>query len=94
MTEERFSFTSQAKKTLFIIGIVGLLLIVLGALTTGDGHGGGHGEEGHALNTITENSMLADANGDSEGSAAVKEEGQGEGEHHGSAPWLKRFYSN
>ncbi|MEP2770673.1 MAG: quinol:cytochrome C oxidoreductase [Fulvivirga sp.] len=92
MTEERFSFTAKAKRTLFIIGLVGLVLLVVGALTT---NSGGHGEEeSHALNTITENSMLASAD-DQEHGTATAEEGHGEEEgHHGSPTWLKRIFSN
>lgn len=89
MTEERFSFTAKAKKTLFIIGIIGILLVVLGAFTSGSGE---HGDESHALQTTTENAMLASA--DDQAQAATAEDGHGEGEHHATATWLKRLFSN
>jgi len=94
MTEERFSFTSKAKKTLSIIGIVGIVLLVLGVvLTMSADHGGGHGAEEHAINTVTENSMLASADDQEHGSATAEGEHE-EGGHHGSPTWLKRLFSN
>lgn len=103
MTEERFSFTGQAKKTLAIIGVVGLVLLILGIFTTGSGgHGqeeAGHGE--HALSKAAQGSLLASANDQEHGSAHNEEEEGAHGEeahagggHHGSAPWLKRLFNN
>jgi len=99
MTEERFSFTSKAKRTLLILAVVGVVLTALGSIITMSGghHEEGTEGEGHALKATTEHSMLASANNQEEhGSAAVEEhesEGHGEG-HHGSAPWVKRLFSN
>ena len=57
--EERFEFTGKAKRSIFIVGIVGVVLTILGLIiaTTGGGHHdeGGHGE-GHS--TITEDIQL------------------------------------
>ncbi|MTI22836.1 quinol:cytochrome C oxidoreductase [Fulvivirga sp. RKSG066] len=93
MTEERFSFTSKAKKTLVIIAIVGVVLLGLGVILTMSGDHG-HEAEGHAINTVTEHSMLASADEQEQGTA-VSEEGHGEAEgHHGSPVWLKRLFSN
>lgn len=89
MTEERFSFTSGAKKTLTIIGIVGVVLLILGViLTMSSDHG--HGEE-HALKETTEN-LLASAEPLQE--AAVGDEHAEEEGHHGSPVWLKRIFAN
>jgi len=93
MTEERFSFTAKAKKTLFIIAIIGVVLTALGAFMA---NSGGHGEaDGHAANAVTENSMLASADQDQDhGTAAAEEHAEEGGEHHGTTTWLKRLFTN
>lgn len=86
MTEERYTFTASAKKTLMIVGVVGMVLLVIGIITS---MSGGHHEEGeHALNTLTsQNELVASTNA----VASTAEEG---GEHQGTATWLKRVYNN
>lgn len=94
MTEERFSFTSGAKKTLIITGIIGVVLLILGVfLTSGSDHG--HGGEQHALNEATEN-LLASATTPQEAAGAHAAEGEHaeEGDHHESPIWLKRIFAN
>lgn len=96
MTEERFSFTSGAKKTLMIIGVVGLVLLILGVVMNMNSSGHGHGEEEHAaLNQVADN-LLASTTPPQEGAGEhAAEEAHGEeGGHHGSAPWLKNIYNN
>ncbi len=87
--DERYSFTTGAKKTLTILGIVGVLLTVLGTiLSMNSGH---HAEEGHALATFKENALVASIQAEEGGHAEAGDHGGG---HHGSAPWLKRIFSN
>ncbi len=87
MTEERFSFTAGAKKTLMILGVIGIVLLVIGTMAS---MSGGHEENGeHAINNLTSQAELM-ASAD-EGAQADNEE---HGEHHGSAPWLKRLFAN
>lgn len=88
MTEERYTFTAGAKKTLMIVGVIGVVLLAIGIVTS---MSSGHHEEGdHALNTLTSQSELtADIN------AVSAEDGDHEaGEDHGAATWLKRVYAN
>ncbi|MEM9857604.1 MAG: quinol:cytochrome C oxidoreductase, partial [Bacteroidota bacterium] len=90
LTDERYSFTPQAKKSLAIIGIVGVVVLILGtimAMGSGD-----HAEGGHALGT-TENEQLVASIADEEGHAKSDDHAS-HGGHHGSAPWLKRLFSN
>ncbi|QSE97111.1 quinol:cytochrome C oxidoreductase [Fulvivirga lutea] len=88
MTEERFEFTAGAKKTLMIIGVIGVVLLVIGIITS---MSGGHHEAGeHALNSLTSQSELV-ASADEGGAEA---HGAEEGGHHGAATWLKRIYTN
>ena len=93
MTEERYTFTAGAKKKLFILAGVGVLLFVLGVfMAMNSGH---HGEEEqHAMTEATQ-SLLADA-GDAHSVTDVSEGPEHEGgeEHHGSATWLKRIFSS
>ena len=89
MTEERFSFTASAKKTLMIVGVIGIVLLVIGTISS---MSGGHAEEGeHAINTITSQADLTASL--EEGPEHAAEEAHA-GEHHGSAPWLKRLFTN
>ena len=85
ITEERYTFTAGTKKTLTIIGVVGIVLLVLGTIIA---MSGGHHEEGeHAINELTSQTQLTASV--EEGPAA-----EHEGEHHGSATWLKRVFAN
>ncbi len=81
--DERFEFSSRAKKRLAILGIVGILLVVLGIFQVMSG--GGHETE-HALNLQNTPGLLTS---DSIDATLVSE---GETEHHGSPTWLKRVY--
>ena len=92
MTEERFEFTAGAKKTLMIVGVIGLLLLVIGIVTS---MSGGHHEEGeHAINSLNSSSELVASlseGGEASDHAAAEDHGGG---HHESATWLKRIYTN
>lgn len=73
--DERFEFSSSAKRKTAILGVAGLVLIVLGIVL-----GMGGGQEGHAMIDGADATLVS-----------VSEAAEG-GEHHGSAPWLKRLY--
>ncbi|MDH5474237.1 MAG: quinol:cytochrome C oxidoreductase [Cyclobacteriaceae bacterium] len=89
MTEERYEFTAGAKKKIFILGAVGIVLFILGVfMAKSDGHGD---EAAHALNTIEETSLLASTD---ENAIVLSEDAHGEAAHHETAPWLKRIFSN
>ena len=101
-SEERFEFTTTAKKRLIITLIVGVVLSVLGFFTVGSGgdhgdHGGGYGE--HA--TVADHGESHDEEPYGDGKteeahdahAAHGEEGD-HGGHHGASPVFKRFLSN
>ncbi|HAP58205.1 MAG TPA: hypothetical protein DCR93_01375, partial [Cytophagales bacterium] len=47
MQKDIFEFTGNAKKNLLIAAGVGVVLIILGALTFKPAEGSGHGEDGH-----------------------------------------------
>lgn len=95
--DERFEFTAKAKKYLMIGMVVGVILTILGVITS---MGGGHGEASGDHET-TELAVEDHGNGHDDESEAGHEEGadnEGQeataGEHHGSPTWLKRVYSN
>jgi hypothetical protein len=83
--EERFVFTSGAKMRILILGITGVVLFVVGVLLAMSG--GGHEEGGHA-SAVAADQLVASVQQHAEAGAAT------EGEHHGSAPWLKRVYAS
>ncbi|WP_247235856.1 quinol:cytochrome C oxidoreductase [Telluribacter sp. SYSU D00476] len=81
--EERFEFTSGAKRNLLIGGAIGLALIIIGAflLANGSGHEAAHGAE-HA----------AAAGADHGATAAQHEAGAAGG--HGGSSWMTRIWAN
>ena len=85
MSDDKYIFRPQTKKTLAIIAVVGIVLIVLGVFTADSG---GHEDESHALTTITDN-LLASVEKD----ASLINDAAGE-ESHGSAVWVKRLFAN
>lgn len=92
ISEERYEFTSTAKKRLIIFLIVGVILSVFGyfTLSSGDHHGHGHDHEGHS-------EVVSDGHGEEPygTDTNVTEEGHGShGGHHGSSPSVKRVLSN
>ena len=100
MTEERFSFTSGAKRTLMITGVVGLVLMILGIImNAAGGHGDDHhgaADAEHAQINQVDPTLLASAE-PPQGAADdhVEEEVHGvTEEHHGSPVWLKSIFSN
>jgi len=90
MAEEKFEFTSKAKKTLSILAIVGVVLLGLGTYSAGTtGHHseeGGHATEMHDEKSSGDHDPEHSENGDH---AEVAHD-----EHAGNPSWLKRIYAN
>ncbi|MEO1254745.1 MAG: quinol:cytochrome C oxidoreductase, partial [Bacteroidota bacterium] len=104
VSEERFDFTSTAKKRLIIFLVAGLVLSVLGYFTLGSGdHSGGHG---HGEGDHAEASAYGhDKETDHHDKEPYGEEDHGTGQHadaahgeshghHGSSSSVKRLLSN
>ena len=85
ISEERFEFTSKAKRNLAILLVVGIVLLLIGIFSN---MGGGHGHEEHAVLQTSSQAHLVAFNG-SEGEHAAEA-----GEHHETATWLKRLYAD
>lgn len=82
VSEERFEFTSKAKKTLLIVFLSGIVLATLGYFTMGSGdHGTGH----DAVETVDGHDEEPYGDGNAE---------ESHGESHGSSKEIKRVYSN
>ena len=87
MTDDKYIFKPETKRQLVIAAVVGILLVILGIITTGSG---GHQEEHHALNSVT-NSMVAST----DSHVVLAADGaESHGEHAETAPWLKRLFTN
>ncbi len=92
VSEERFEFTSKAKKTLIIFLLVGIVLTVLGYFTMGSGnHGDGHGG-GHDTTEAVADSHDEEPYGD--GSHAEEAGHGGDAGGHGEFKPIKRFFVN
>ncbi len=83
ITDERYEFKSETKRTLLYVGILGLVLFGLGTFLAMQG--GSH-DEGHAATAVTKN-LLASAEPTPGG-------GEAHAEHHGSPLWLKRVFTS
>jgi len=99
MAEEKFEFTSKAKKTLSILAIVGVVLFGLGtyfASTSDHSEEGAHAEEMHDGAVMAQD--LDDANvtedADQQHMEGPEHAEEGHGEHAGNPSWLKRIYTN
>lgn len=85
--DEKYIFTSGAKRNLAIILAVGILFLVGGIfMNMGEAT---HEDGGHAANEISEQ-LLASTNN----VASTTEAGEAATEHHETATWLKRLYAN
>ncbi len=95
--DERFEFTSKAKKNLVITLVVGVVLAILGIVQaqSGGGHGDEHGDSHDKTEMAHDEKSNQESHGEEKahGEHSEVEEGHGEG-HHGSPTWLKRVYSN
>ncbi len=85
ISDERFEFTAGAKKKLAIVVVVGFLLLILGIYLN---MAGASHDEGHATlqTTATSDLVALNAGPEDEEHAAV--------EHHETATWLKRLYTD
>lgn len=109
VSEEKYEFTSLAKKRLVITFVIGLVITILGFFTVGggDSHGSGHGDahhvdtahaashDGHDEEPYGEESHHAHQDGGhmSEHSSDTDAHA-GHGDHHESSTTKKRFLSN
>ena len=86
ISDERFDFTSKAKRNLAILVVVGIVFLIIGILSnTGSAS---HGAEEHALLQTTTTTDLVALNAEGgEGEHAATE-------HHETATWLKRLYAD
>ncbi len=86
VAEEHYIFSPGAKKNIYILLAVGVVLFIVGLIMAMSG-GGHEAEGGHSsLGVSTALVASADEVAASDGHAAMDE-------HHGSAPWLKRLYT-
>ncbi|WP_340153978.1 quinol:cytochrome C oxidoreductase [uncultured Marivirga sp.] len=96
MAEEKFEFTSKAKKTLSVLAIVGLVLFGLGtffASTTDHSEEAGHAQEMHDGAIMSDGNEGAHVTEDGDQNHLEGAEAHG-GEHAGNPSWLKRIYAN
>ncbi len=82
IADERFEFTSKAKRNLAILIVVGIVLLLVGVLSNMGGSGQ-HAEEHASLQTTIAKDLVA-----------YNAEGAAGAEHHETATWLKRLYAN
>ena len=85
MTDEKYIFRPETKKQLIIAAVIGIVLVVIGILTTGSG---GHGEDAHTMGE-TADQLIAST--DTKAVLTAEDHGGGHGE---TAPWLKRLFTN
>ena len=96
VTEEKYEFTSTAKKRLIITLVIGLVLAVLGFFTISSGDSG-HGSHGDAHADGTEhasNGHDEEPYGDGKAEAHADDHGGGHDDGHHASPVKKRFLSN
>lgn len=79
MAKDKFDFHAGIKKQIFIVGIVGLLLLAIGAIMPS----GGHHEGDHGGDHATEQSHGGDDHGKADDHG---NDGHGDDEGHGGAP--------
>jgi hypothetical protein len=84
IVEEKFIFTQEAKKKIFILLGVGIVLVVIGLLLAMNTAGASHGE-GHS--SVVSQQMVASVQ------QSAASEGHSEAGHHETATWLKRLYT-
>ena len=85
IADEKFEFTSGAKRKIIYLALAGMFFLGVGLwMAMSDGHGAGHDEHAAVVNQ----SLVASTNAVGAGPEAAG------GEHHGSAPWLKRLYTS
>jgi hypothetical protein len=94
ITEEKFNFTSGAKRKLSIVAVVGVVLLIVGIVMTMNAPAH-HGDEGgHAVVQAEGSTLDAAMSQQQEEHAEDAAHAEAEGEHHGSPVWLKRVFAN
>ena len=91
VADEQYVFRPEAKRNLFILLAVGVALLILGIVIAMNGGNAHEAAEGHHASIATTHELVASAD-----HGAVATEAHGEhagGEHHETAPWLKRLYA-
>lgn len=84
IVEEKFIFTQEAKKKIFILLGVGIVLLVIGLLLAMNTAGASHGE---GQSSVVSQQMVASVQ------QSAASEGHSEAGHHETATWLKRLYT-
>lgn len=89
MVEEKFVFTSSAKRNIFITIAVGFVLLIIGLFfVASSSHGHGHEAEGHATTEQVDSDKAADG----DGKAIADHAAHGEGTH--KPVWAMRLIKN
>lgn len=78
--DQQFNFTAKLKKSIYIIGVLGLVFLGFGLLLPGDSH------EEHGATHFQDEQLVTDTEPQVTSSASP--------EHHGSSPLLKRIGAN
>ncbi len=90
VAEERYVFTSETKRKLIILGLIGLIVFALGVfMAMNSGGHEGHKQVEHASTDIAKN-LVASA----DEVAAGEHTEHAVAAHHGSPTWLKRIYTS
>jgi hypothetical protein len=84
IVEEKFIFTDDAKKKIFMLLGAGILVFVIGLFLA---KSGGHDDHGSGHGSIVSHQLVASAD------EVAASDGQAAGDHHETAPWLKRLYT-
>ncbi|HEU5291134.1 MAG TPA: quinol:cytochrome C oxidoreductase [Cyclobacteriaceae bacterium] len=85
LQEERYTFKPETKKSIIYLLVLGVILFGIGLVLAMNSKGGESHGEGHA--SVATEKMTASIQHE----AAVEASPAAEGEHHESAPWLKRL---
>ena len=95
--DQKFDFTAALKKTIFIMGGIGLLLLVIGIFTNGSGDHG-HESSGHQTEHVEATGHGDDHHAEAAAGHGEHEEHAAEAGHeeggHGSGATFKRFFAN
>jgi hypothetical protein len=83
ITEEQYNFKPAAKKQLLIVLAAGVFLLAIGLWAAISGGHDAHGEEHSGLPTVQQVASIS-----------TDAASEGSGEHHETAPWLKRLYTS
>lgn len=93
VSEEKFEFTSTAKKRLIITLVIGLVLSAVGFFTISADHGESHGADGHS-DQVSVSDHENEPYGDGDDSMKSDDHAAEDNGHHAASPVKKRFLSN